>query len=86
MKAQLKNIAFFAFGLFLLASCNKTANLDDASKAIPKDAVSVTAINLPSLFQKADFESVKQMDFYKAMLDSMKSDDAFMKEIGRAHV
>ena len=83
MKAQLKNIAFFAFGLFLLASCNKTANLDDASKAIPKDAVSVTAINLPSLFQKADFESVKQMDFYKAMLDSMKSDDAFMKDIMR---
>ena len=83
MKAPLKNIAFFAFGLFLLASCNKTANLDDASKAIPKDAVSVTAINLPSLFQKADFESVKQMDFYKAMLDSMKSDDAFMKDIMR---
>lgn len=83
MKAQLKNIAFFAFGLFLLASCNKTANLDDASKAIPKDAVSVTAINLPSLFQKADFESVKQMDFYKAMLDSMKGNDVFMRDIMR---
>ena len=76
-------LLFFAFGLLLLASCNKTANLDDASKAIPKDAVSVTAINLPSLFQKADFESVKQMDFYKAMLDSMKSDDAAMADIMR---
>ena len=83
MKTQLKNFVFAAFGLFLLASCNKTVNLDDASKAIPKDAISVTAINLPSLFQKADFESVKQMDFYKAMVDSAKTHDAAMADIMR---
>ena len=83
MKAQVKNFLFAAIGLFLLASCNKTANLDDASKAIPKDAVSVTAINVPSLFQKADFESVKQMDFYKAMVDSAKTDNAAMADILR---
>lgn len=83
MKAYFKNITSIALGLFLLASCNKTANLDDASKAIPKDAVSVTAINVPSLFQKADFESVKQMDFYKAMVDSAKTDNAAMADIMR---
>ena len=83
MKAHFKNILFAAIGLFLLASCNKTANLDDASKAIPKDALSVTAINVPSLFQKADFESVKQMDFYKAMVDSAKTHDAAMADIMR---
>jgi hypothetical protein len=83
MKAPIKNLLFIAIGLFLLASCNKTANLDDASKAIPKDALSVTAINLPSLFQKADFESVKQMDFYKAMVDSAKAKDAAMADILR---
>jgi Domain of unknown function (DUF4836) len=83
MKTQLKNVAFAAFSLFLLASCNKTVNLDDASKAIPKDAISVTAINLPSLFQKTDFESVKQMDFYKAMVDSAKTHDAAMADIMR---
>jgi Domain of unknown function (DUF4836) len=83
MKAQFKNILFAAVGLFLMASCNKTANLDDASKAIPKDAMSVTAINLPSLFQKADFESVKQMDFYKAMVDSASAEDATMADILR---
>ncbi len=83
MKAYFKNITSVALGLLLLASCNKTANLDDASKAIPKDAVSVTAINVPSLFPKADFESVKQMDFYKAMVDSAKTDNAAMTDILR---
>jgi hypothetical protein len=83
MKTQLKNITGFALGLFLLASCNKTANLDDAAKAIPKDAISVTAINPESLFQKADFESVKQMDFYKAMVDSAKTQDETMANIMR---
>ncbi len=83
MKAHFKNILSAGLGLFLLASCNKTANLDDASKAIPKDAMSVTAINVPSLFQKADFESVKQMDFYKAMVDSAKTDNAAMADIMR---
>ena len=83
MKAQIKNFVFAGLGLFLMASCNKTANLDDASKAIPKDAVSVTAINAPSLFQKADFESVKQMEFYKAMVDSASTNDAAMADILR---
>jgi hypothetical protein len=83
MKAQMKNLAFIALGLFLLASCKKNAQLDDAAKAIPKDALSVTAINLPSLFQKADFESVKQMEFYKAMVDSAKTDNAAMADILR---
>jgi Domain of unknown function (DUF4836) len=83
MKAQIKNFMFAGLGLFLMASCNKTVNLDDASKAIPKDAVSVTAINAPSLFQKADFESVKQMEFYKAMVDSASTHDATMADILR---
>lgn len=83
MKAHFKNILFAAVGLFLMASCNKTANLDDASKAIPKDAVSVTALNLPSLFQKADFEAVKQMEFYKAMVDSANTENAAMADILR---
>jgi hypothetical protein len=83
MKTYFKNFAFAAFGLFLLASCNKTANLDDASKAIPKDALSVTAINPQSLFQKADFESVKQMEFYKAMVDSASAHDATIADILR---
>jgi Domain of unknown function (DUF4836) len=83
MKTYFKNFAFAAFGLFLLVSCNKTVNLDDASKAIPKDAISVTAINAQSLFEKADFESVKQMDFYKAMVDSATTYDAAIADIMR---
>ncbi len=83
MKTYFKNLTGVALGLFLLASCNKTVNLDDASKAIPKDAISVTAINPQSLFQKADFESVKQMDFYKAMVDSASVHDATIADIMR---
>ena len=83
MTSSMKNATFFALILVLLASCTKSGKLDDTANAIPKDAVSVTAINLPSLMQKADFESVKQMDFYKAMVDSASAENAAIAEILR---
>ncbi len=79
----MKSATLFSLILVLLTSCTKSGKLDDTANAIPKDAVSVTAINLSSLMQKADFESVKQMDFYKAMVDSASAENASMAEILR---
>lgn len=83
MTSSMKFATFFALCIVFLASCTKSAKLDETANAIPKDAVSVTAINLPSLMQKADFESVKQMDFYKDMMDSAATENAAIAEIMR---
>ena len=81
MKSFMKIATFFSLSLILLASCNKSAKLDETANAIPKNALSVTAINLPALMQKADFEAVKQMDFYKNMVDSASTKNAAIAEI-----
>lgn len=83
MTSSMKCATLFSLLLVFLASCTKSGKLDDTAHAIPKDAVSVTAINLPSLMQKADFESVKQMDFYKDMVDSASAENAAIAEIMR---
>ncbi len=79
----MKNAILFSLVLVFLASCTKSGKLDDTANAIPKDAVSVTAINIPTLMQKADFESVKQMDFYKNMVDSASAENAALADIMR---
>lgn len=83
MKSIMKFATLFSLCLVFLASCTKSAKLDETANAIPKNAVSVTAINLPSLMQKADFEAVKQMDFYKDMVDSASSKNAAIADIMR---
>jgi hypothetical protein len=48
---------------------------EEASLAyIPSSAASVNAVNMQSLMDKMDFESVKDMDFYKNMMGEMKDD------------
>ncbi len=83
MTSSMKSATLFSLVLVFLASCTKSAKLDETANAIPKDAVSVTAINLPALMQKADFESVKQMDFYKDMVDSASAENAAIADIMR---
>ncbi len=83
MTTSMKSATLFSLVLIFLASCTKSGKLDETANAIPKDAVSVTAINLPSMMQKADFESVKQMDFYKDMVDSASAENAVIADILR---
>ncbi len=83
MKSFVKFASLFSLCLIFLASCTKSAKLDETANAIPKNAVSVTAINLPSLMQKADFEAVKGMEFYKDMVDSASTKNAAIAEIMR---
>ncbi len=76
----LNRLSILAFvSLILLSSCKKSLN--DAALAIPQNTLSVTAMNLPSMMQKADFESVKNMTFYKKMISESEKDNPFVAEI-----
>ncbi len=76
-----KTILCGAASLLFLVSCKNASNLSDSITAIPKDATSVSAINIQSLMQKADFESVKNMDFYKEMVSEADQKNPAMSEI-----
>jgi hypothetical protein len=81
---NLKTMAVAAAASFLLfTACKKTVNLNDVSTAIPKDALSVTAVNVNSLMQKADFEAVKNMDFYKYGIGKLSNENPTLAEIMR---
>ena len=81
MKLLKKSLLAASIGLLLLSSCKNSPKLNDSLVAIPRDAVSVTAINVPSLMQKADFESVKNMDFYKETISEAEKKNPAMAEI-----
>jgi Domain of unknown function (DUF4836) len=76
-----KTFLFGAASLLFLVSCKNALNLSDSITAIPKDATSVSAINIQNLMQKADFESVKNMDFYKEMVSEAEQNNPAMSEI-----
>ena len=58
-------VSFILFG----SSCKKSEAVgEDAILNIPSSTSSVTAINVKRLMEKADFEAVQKMDFYKNML------------------
>jgi Domain of unknown function (DUF4836) len=67
--------------ILFLTSCKHALNLNDSLTAIPKDAVSVTAINVQNLMQKADFEAVKNMDFYKKAIEEAQAKNPAIAEI-----
>ena len=81
MKLFKKSLLAASVGLLLLSSCKNSPKLNDSLVSIPRDAVSVTAINVPSLMQKADFESVKNMDFYKETISEAEKKNPALAEI-----
>ncbi|MEM6966156.1 MAG: DUF4836 family protein [Bacteroidota bacterium] len=57
---------------FLFFSCgNDTAVVEDAIINIPASTSALTSIDIKSLMEKADFESVKKMSFYQDMIDDV---------------
>jgi len=74
----MKKIFFFlTLTAFLFASCKKdVATAEDVGlNHIPQSASSVTTVNIKQLMEKADFETVKSMEFYQAMTAEMKKND-----------
>lgn len=83
MKLFKKSLIAASVGILFLSSCKNSPKLNDSLVAIPHDAVSVTAINVPNLMQKADFEAVKNMDFYKETISEAEKKNPAMAEILR---
>ena len=69
--------SFVSISLILLVvACKKEAvTPGDALAYVPASSTSITAIDLKKLMQKADFEAVKKLDFYKEMVEKTSSND-----------
>lgn len=81
MNRILRLFSFLAL-TFLIFSCQQDqVGIEDvALDYIPKEISLLTAVNMDQLMQKADFEAVKQMDFYQKALSEVKKDHvAFAK-------
>ena len=66
MKKFKSLVLFFGLFTFLFTSCHDDIfQPKDALVNIPEDVSSVSSINVKQLMEKADFESVKQMEFFR---------------------
>lgn len=62
--------------ILLIAACKKDAKMPgDALAYVPANSTTVTAIDLKKLMQKADFESVKQMEFYQNLVKETQDEN-----------
>ncbi|HFA51215.1 MAG TPA: DUF4836 family protein [Bacteroidetes bacterium] len=70
----IKSIAFLLLlSPFIFTNCKSDPDsLSGTESHIPATATSVNGIDLQRLMKKADFESVKQMDFYQKMIADAK--------------
>ncbi len=68
--------------LSLLAACQPEAALrDDALQYMPTDVTAVAVIRPQQMMNKADFEAVRQMEFYREMVDEAADELPFSAEL-----
>ena len=48
---------------------------DDALKFVPSESISVTGINMASLLEKADFDAMRNMSFFRNTLEEVRGSD-----------
>ena len=73
MKKLLLGLSLIAT-LFISCADDAAAPKDAGLQAIPSTTSTVTAINIKQLFEKADFDAVKKMAFYKEMIAEVEKD------------
>lgn len=74
----LKHLLFVALTLSILVACQQSFSGSGGGQAlnhVPNSASMVMAIDLNKVMDKIDFEAVKEMEFYKNMLDEVNADD-----------
>lgn len=68
--------------LFSLGCQNEADKAKDkALEAIPSNATVVTAFDLPTLMEKANFEAVKQMDFYQFFAEKAQEESDILATV-----
>lgn len=81
----MKSKLFFPLAIlmaFIISSCSDSQTSADATlKSIPKDVSMVTSIDADAILEKADFENVKQMAFFKKMISEVESSNATLAEV-----
>lgn len=78
----IKNCSLLLLAVLIsLSSCDKGNMLkNDALTSIPNDVSMVTAVDLPSLLKKADFEQMKTMEFYQEVIRKATEFNAVLGE------
>ncbi len=70
-------ILLFSFG----CQSESGKGTDKALEAIPANATVVTAFDLPTLMEKANFEAVKQMDFYQFFAEKAQEESDILATV-----
>jgi len=73
------------FFVFLFSACSEDLlfQKEDALTNIPAEVSMVTSMNIAQLMEKADFESVKKMEFYQKMISEAEKENAAFAEVLR---
>ncbi len=66
---------------FSACSDSSSASNDSTLKSIPNDVSMVTAIDANAILEKADFENVKNMEFYKELIQETKRYNSTLGEV-----
>ena len=79
----IKNYSALLLAIVLtLSACDKgNVMKNDVLTNIPKDVSMVTAVDLPSLMKKVDFDNVKTMEFYQEVIRNATEYNAVLGEI-----
>ncbi len=80
-----KKIVFFSLlGLFIIClGCQQDTGkgVDKALEAIPINSTVVTAFDLPVLMEKANFEALKKMDFYRFFMEKAEEESDILATV-----
>ena len=80
----MKNTIFaplFLFSFLFFAACKGIGNTNDALLCVPKNALSISAVEPKNLMEKADWNALQQLDFFKESLQKAQNENPAMVEI-----
>ena len=81
----IKKIASFSLITILIIcfSCQNESEkgADNALEAIPLNSTIVTAFDLPTLMEKANFEAIKKMDFYRFFMEKAEEESDILATV-----
>ncbi|MFK7980852.1 MAG: DUF4836 family protein [Saprospiraceae bacterium] len=75
--------SFPLIALILFFSCQNDAGkgADNALEAIPINSTVVTAFDVPTLMQKANFEAIQKMDFYRFFMEKAEEESDILATV-----
>ncbi len=82
MKSVQSFFILFISGILFFSACRQNiSKTDDALSSIPENVSTLTAVDLPVLMEKADFEKVKTMEFYQEIIEEAREYNPVLGEV-----